>query len=268
MNSLIFVIPAVLAYLAAAGVLSYRLLHRNPERPGRVVGIALCLVGLLFHAGVLWLDIYADHGVNLGFFNAFSLVTWTILLLLMLSSINKPVEVLGIPLLPLAALTVLLEIYYPASRLLGPDTHWGLVIHITISILAYSLLALASLQALALAIQDHQLHNRHPGGLIRVLPPLQTMETLLFEMIGLGFLLLTAALASGFAFLDNMFEQHLAHKTILSLIAWVVFGILLVGRFRAGWRGKTAIIWTLSGFVVLMLAYFGSKFVLELIQPG
>ncbi len=268
MNSLIFVIPAVLAYLAGAGVLIYRLINRNPASPPRLAGIGLCLVGLLFHAVVLWVDGYADHGVNLGFFNAVSLVAWTVLLMLMISSINKPVEVLGIPLLPLAALTVVLETVYPASHLLAHDTHWGLVVHVTISILAYSMLALASVHALALAIQDHQLHNRHPGGLIRVLPPLQTMETLLFEMIGIGFLLLTAALASGFAFLENMFEQHLAHKTILSIIAWVVFGVLLMGRFRYGWRGKTAIIWTLSGFVVLMLAYFGSKFVLELIQPG
>jgi ABC-type uncharacterized transport system permease subunit len=84
-------------------------------------------------------------------------------------------------------------------------------------------------------------------------------------MIGAGFILLTASLLSGAFFLDDMFAQHLVHKTALSVLGWVVFGTLLLGRFRAGWRGKTAIIWTLSGFVVLMLAYFGSKAVLELI---
>jgi len=120
-------------------------------------------------------------------------------------------------------------------------------------------------QAVLLAIQDHQLHNRHPGGFVRSLPPLQTMEVLLFEMIGAGFLLLTLALISGIVYLDNMFAQHLAHKTILSIAAWLVFGTLLWGRFRYGWRGRTALIWTLSGFVVLMLAYFGSKAVIELI---
>jgi ABC-type uncharacterized transport system permease subunit len=131
--------------------------------------------------------------------------------------------------------------------------------------LAYSLLTLASVQAVLLAIQDHQLRNRHPGGFVRALPPLQTMEVLLFEMIALGFALLTVALISGFIFLENMFSQHLVHKTILSLAAWVVFGTLLWGRFRYGWRGQKALIWTLVGFVVLMLAYFGSKFVLELV---
>ena len=90
------------------------------------------------------------------------------------------------------------------------------------------------------------------------------MESLLFEMIAAGFILLTLALISGFAFLQNMFAQHLVHKTVLSTLAWLVFGGLLLGRFRYGWRGRTAIIWTLSGFVILILAYFGSKAVLEL----
>jgi ABC-type uncharacterized transport system permease subunit len=91
------------------------------------------------------------------------------------------------------------------------------------------------------------------------------MESLLFEMIALGFALLTLALGTGFMFLEDMFAQHLAHKTLLSVLAWSVFGVLLWGRFRFGWRGRTALRWTLVGFVVLMLAYFGSKFVLELI---
>jgi ABC-type uncharacterized transport system permease subunit len=91
------------------------------------------------------------------------------------------------------------------------------------------------------------------------------MESLLFEMIGSGFVLLTLALASGFVFLEDMFAQHLVHKTVLSSLGWLVFGGLLVGRLRYGWRGRTAIIWTLSGFVILVLAYFGSKAVLELI---
>ena len=90
------------------------------------------------------------------------------------------------------------------------------------------------------------------------------MESLLFEMIAAGYILLTLALISGFAFLQNMFAQHLVHKTVLSTLAWLVFGGLLLGRFRYGWRGRTAIIWTLSGFVILILAYFGSKAVLEL----
>jgi ABC-type uncharacterized transport system permease subunit len=130
--------------------------------------------------------------------------------------------------------------------------------------LAYSMLTLASGQAILTAIQSTQLRRR-PGGFVRTLPPLQTMEALLFEMIGLGFVLLTVALVSGFHYLEDMFAQHLVHKTALSIVAWIVFATLLWGRFRFGWRGRTALRWTLIGFAVLMLAYFGSKAVIELI---
>jgi len=118
---------------------------------------------------------------------------------------------------------------------------------------------------LVLAVQDHQLRNKKPGGFVRALPPLQTMETLLFQMIGLGFFLHSLSLITGIIYLDDMFAQHIAHKTILSILAWIIFAILLWGRWRFGWRGSTAIRWTLAGFTVLFLAYVGSKWVLEVI---
>ena len=220
---------------------------------------------MILHTVVLYQSIHLDSGINLSFFNAGSLVMWIILLLLMISSLTKPVENLGIVLLPLAIIALALELYYPATRLLPADSAWGLRVHVLISLLAYSIFTMASVQAILLSIQDNHLRNRHPGGFIRALPPLQTMELLLFEMIGFGFLLLTFALISGFTFLDNIFAQHLVHKTILSILAWLVFGTLLWGRFRFGWRGRKALIWTQVGFVVLALAYFGSKFVIELL---
>jgi ABC-type uncharacterized transport system permease subunit len=121
------------------------------------------------------------------------------------------------------------------------------------------------LQALLLAIQEAHLRNRQPGGIIRSLPPLQTMESLMFQMIGVGFALLTLALVTGILFLQDIFAQHLVHKTVLSIMAWCVFALLLWGRWRFGWRGRVAIRWTVGGFIFLMLAYFGSKLVLELI---
>jgi len=90
------------------------------------------------------------------------------------------------------------------------------------------------------------------------------MEALLFELIAIGFIVLSIALATGFLYLDDMFAQHLAHKTILSILAWCTFATLLWGHFHFGWRGRVAVRWTIIGFTVLMLAYFGSKFVLEL----
>jgi ABC-type uncharacterized transport system permease subunit len=134
-----------------------------------------------------------------------------------------------------------------------------------LSLLAYSLLAIAALQALALALEDRLLRQRRPLRMMRILPPLQTLEFSMFQIIAFGFFLLSLGLISGLMFLKDMFAQHLVHKTVLSIIAWLVFAILLWGRYRFGWRGRTAIRYTLSGFGSLMLAYFGSKLVLELI---
>jgi ABC-type uncharacterized transport system permease subunit len=165
----------------------------------------------------------------------------------------------------MAALTIALMFAYPSQHILSEIGHWQLELHILLSILAYSLLVIAALQAVLLAVQDHQLRNRHPGGLIRALPPLQTMETLLIQLIATGFVLLSLALLTGLFFLEDIFAQHLVHKTVLSLIAWGVFATLLWGHWRFGWRGRVAIRWTLGGFLFLMLAYFGSKLVLELL---
>ncbi|MEJ2577318.1 MAG: cytochrome c biogenesis protein CcsA [Gammaproteobacteria bacterium] len=266
MNTAVIAIPAVVFYFAG-GLSTGLRLFGNPDsaRPPRYLGIAFGLVGALLHAAVLYQGMTRAGGLDFGFFHAFSLAAWTIVLLLLLSSASKPVENLGIVLLPIAAITILLALRYQEVRVLDPDAPWGLKMHVLISLLAYSLLALASMQAIMLAIQDRHLRRHRPVGFVRALPPLQTMETLLFEMITVGFLLLTVALASGFMFLEDMFAQHLVHKTVLGITAWTVFAVLLWGRWRFGWRGRTAIRWTLTGFAVLALAYFGSKAVLELI---
>ncbi len=266
MSTTITAFLAIACY-ATAGIFIAIRLFKEPgsEKPSRTTGIGLGLAGVILHTVVLYQNILFDNGINLGFFNAASLVMWIIMLLLMVSSLTKPVENLGIVLLPFAVVAVGLELYFPTIRLLPADSAWGLRVHVLISLLAYSLFTLASVQAVLLSIQDHHLRHRHPGGFIRALPPLQTMELLLFEMIGFGFVLLTFALISGLVFLDDIFAQHLVHKTVLSILAWLVFGILLWGRFRSGWRGRKALIWTQVGFVVLALAYFGSKFVIEVL---
>jgi ABC-type uncharacterized transport system permease subunit len=268
MNSHFIAAFTVFCYLTAAGLIAARLFSRGAsEQIPRLAGLVTVLIGLWGHAWLIYGGVHlASGGLNFGFSNAFSLVSWTILVLILFSSLSKPVESLAVLPLPLAAFAVVIDAAVPTTHLFPPDASWALRIHALFSLLGYSLLALASIQAVVLAIQDHFLRSHHPGGFIRTLPPLQTMETLLFEMIGLGFLLLTLALATGFLFLlHDMFAQRVAHKTVLSIAAWLVFGTLLWGRVRHGWRGQRALIWTLSGFVVLMLAYFGSKLVLELI---
>ncbi|KAA6184939.1 cytochrome C biogenesis protein [Thiohalocapsa marina] len=260
-------IASILSYLGSAGVIGWRLFaHADSQRgPARGVTLGLGFVGLALHTWLLYAAIFSHAGLNLAFFNALSLASWTVVASLLISSLSKPIENLGIVIMPLAAITVLLDLLYPSVSFMGEGVSWMLKLHVLLSMLAYSLLTLASVQALLLAVQDHYLRKRRPNGFIRTLPPLMTMEALLFEMIGIGFILLTLALLSGFAFLENMFAQHLVHKTVLSVVAWMVFGGLLLGRRIWGWRGRKAIAWTLSGFAILILAYFGSKLVLELL---
>jgi ABC-type uncharacterized transport system permease subunit len=268
MNNVVISVATLIAYFGSATLIGWRLFTHQPDSSTarlRGVTLGLAYAGLTLHTWLLYIVIFSHESLNLAFFNALSLAAWTVVASLLLSSLNKPIENLGIVIMPLAALAVLLDLFYPSLAFMGENASWVLKLHVLLSMLAYSLLTLASVQALLLAVQDHYLRKRKPGGFIRSLPPLMTMEALLFEMIGIGFVLLTLALASGFAFLENMFAQHLVHKTVLSVLAWMVFGGLLLGRRVWGWRGRKAIIWTLSGFAILILAYFGSKLVLELI---
>ncbi len=257
---------AICLYIVSGLLLAMRLWRGIECTPAAKTGIiALGLGAVILHAALLYHHIITQGGLSLGIFNAASLIGWLMALLLLLTATRQPVENLGIVLLPLAAVTLGLDRIFTSEHLLHSANPWELDAHILISVLAYSLLSIAALQAILLAIQDHHLRNRHPGGFIRVLPPLQTMEILLFRMISIGFVMLSLALLSGIIFLKDIFAQHLAHKTILSIIAWLVFAILLWGHQRYGWRGRIAIRYTLTGFTLLMLAYFGTKMVFELV---
>ncbi|WP_295888920.1 inner membrane protein YpjD [uncultured Thiohalocapsa sp.] len=267
MSSAPIALFSIAAYLGSASLIGWRMFNRDlaPVQVLRQTTLGLGFLGLLLHTWLLYQAIFSHAGLNLAFFNALSLASWTVVASLLISSLSKPIENLGLVILPLAAITVLLDLIYPGVGFMSEDASWILKLHVLLSMLAYSLLTLAAVQAVLLAVQDSYLRRRRPNTFIRSLPPLMTMEALLFEMIGIGFVLLTLALLSGFAFLENMFAQHLVHKTVLSVLAWMVFGGLLLGRRVWGWRGQKAIRWTLSGFLLLILAYFGSKFVLELI---
>ncbi len=265
MNTTLLIIAAALLYFAGGTVFALRLFASPSRKPAKAWGLGLGFLALSIHLFVLYQILHTSGGINFSFFNAVSFSAWVICLLFLLSSIRKPLETLGIVLLPVAGITLLLTLAFPGIHLLPPDAQWHLRIHVLVSLLAYSVLTMAAIQSLLLAVQDSQLRKHHPGGFVRSLPPLQTMESLMFEMILIGFVLLSISLVSGFIFLEDMFAQRLVHKTILSILAWLAFAVLLWGRYRFGWRGRTAIRWTLTGFAVLALAYFGSKAVMELI---
>ena len=266
MNSLSGFI-AIFLYLACALGLVLRIQGNSAffsSRPLKQI-IAIGFVAVLVHLYTIYMNVVTDLGFQFGLFNVASIVGMVISLLILSLSLKRQTALLATIVLPLTALMLLFEVLYPSSHLLPPESPAGLKVHVLVSITAYSLLGLAALMSIILAIQNRLLHGHHTGGILHHLPPLQTMEKLLFDSIIAGFIGLSIALITGFVFLENIFAQHLVHKTALSIIAWLVFGILLAGRIFIGWRGRTAIRWTLSGFGILMLAYFGSKFVLEFI---
>lgn len=265
MSAIFFGITSFLLYLWVSFRLGIRLFRNKADTIDKKLPIVIGMGAVTLHGLVVGSTAITPEGFNFSFFSALSLLSWFISLLILVAAIFRPVENLGIVLFPLAAIAIALSLIFPANTLHLNDAKVGLDIHILISILAFSFLNIAAIQALLLAIQNHHLRQKHPGGFIRSLPPLQTMEQLLFQMIGMGFFLQTLSLISGFVFLENMFAQHMVHKTVLAITAWIVFAVLLYGRWRFGWRGRTAIRWTLGGFISLLLAYFGSKMVLELV---
>ncbi len=230
----------------------------------RWVSLAPALLATLIHALLLNGLIYQDEGLNLGLFAAFSLISWLISIQILLSAYFKRIESLGIAIFPISGLACILASLDLSTHIIEASNS-AIQGHILLSVVAYSLITLGAFQATLLAYQDHAIRSHHPGGLIRYLPPIHDMETLLFLFLGFGFAFLSASLLSGFIYLEDIFAQHLVHKTTLSIVAWFILGTLMFGRFQFGWRGKTAIRWTLSAFLFLMLAFFGSKFVLEFI---
>ena len=226
---------------------------------------AIVAVALIAHAVASWQQLVTETGLNLSLIPLSVLIFLIINLIVVFSALKSPLENLYLLLFPATvAMLVLSRMVIQHSREISTLAP-GLGVHILLSILSYSLMAVAASQALLLAWQNRQLHRHHPGGRLKTLPPLQTMEQLLFRLLLVGFVLLSAGLASGFFYIDNFFAQRLAHKTVFSLIAWVVYATLLWGHYRAGWRGKVAVYSTLGCFAALMLAFWGSKFVFEVL---
>ncbi|WP_110189452.1 inner membrane protein YpjD [Pokkaliibacter plantistimulans] len=253
---------AVLAYLIG-GALQGRALMNKPVCSRNLI-LMLGLAGAIAQAFSLSHTLITDNGLRFDFFITASLIACIIVLLALASILTRPLENLLVVIYPMAALTVILSALVPAE---GQSHEYdpGLDLHIASSMIAYAFFTLALVQALLLSRQNWQLKHHKPSALTKALPPLMTMEKLLFELIWVGLIFLTIGLGSGFFFVENLFVQHLIHKTILSILAWFIFATLLVGHYRFGWRSRTAVRWTIGGFVVLMLSFFGTKLVLEYI---
>jgi ABC-type uncharacterized transport system permease subunit len=250
---------------------------RSVDRPRlEPLAWALILVAIVGHSDAIMRMMRLNGAFSIGLLEATSLLAWTLAVLACLISIDKQYRVLGSILMASAAFGSAIGAAaigaaatdaaatgaghgYAEAATAG----WELTAHILLSMGAAALLFAAAVTAILLVFLDRRLRKRRIADLPSVLPPLDVLERIMFRLIAAGFGLLTLALFTGFVFVTNLFTQNLVQKTALSLIAWALFGVLLIGRLRFGWRGRSAVQWTLSGFGVLAVAYFGVKFVLE-----
>ena len=227
-----------------------------------IVGFLAGLSGILWHLAVLWSVLTVNTGLSLSLGNAVSFIGFQLALIGLLGSFDSTLRGLAGGLLILAALAALLT-GWPADAGSTSNMGWQLQAHILISLFAYGLLSVGAIVAIYALVQERRLHAAQISSLNHLFAPLETTERLLFGIATAGFSVLLLAVFSGFAFVDNLFAQHLVHKTGLSMLALLLFGILIAGRQFAGWRGRRAIFLYLWGFCILCLAYFGTRFVLE-----
>jgi len=256
-------ITAATLYLLITLLQALRLKGTIAARPSLIILLSLLTVSV--HGYSALGAVLTDAGVNLGFFKVSSLIFLIINLAFLLGLLRRPLLNLLLILYPLSSIAVMTSALAPDTSQPFAGFSAGMLVHIGSSVLAYAVLTIAACQAAAVAAQDYQLRHRHTRGLVQILPPVQLMESMLFELLWVGLSLLTLAIASGMVFLEDIFAQHLVHKTVLTIAAWVLFATLLWGHHQLGWRSQTAVRFTLSGFAVLMLGYFGSKLVLEII---
>lgn len=254
------VLIAILAYLLATAALI-----RSVVTDARRATLWLwpALAGVVAH-GVVHLAAWrASGGADMHFFAALSLVGLGMALLTTLFAASGRTRALGVIVFPLAALS--LAGYAAHGHVQSAPLDWRVQLHAWCALLAYATLAIAALLAILLWLQERALRRREFRGWLRALPPLTELELLLFRTIAVGFVLLTATLLTGVVFIQDFLAQRLLDKTILSVLSWLAFGALLMGRWRYGWRGATAVRWTLAAMALLVLAFFGNKFVQELV---
>lgn len=222
---------------------------------------------LLMHGWGLYGAIFSDGGMRFSFSFALSLMMWLAVLIYWLESFMARMEGMQPMVLPLAAVCSGLPVAFPQVHLVAHANATGFKLHFLAAMLAYSLLTLSALHAIFMGFTENALHKRSLKRSLASLPPLLAMESLLFRMLLIGFILLTVAVGSGVFFSEALFGKPLTfdHKTLFAIASWGIFATLLVGRHVWGWRGKRALRWTLAGFSLLILAYVGSRFVAEVL---
>ncbi|QID18507.1 cytochrome c biogenesis protein CcsA [Nitrogeniibacter mangrovi] len=228
---------------------------------------AALLMALLAHGAVLHRELFPGSGMHFGFGTALSLMVWLAVVFYWIENFFSRLDGLQTFVMPAAAVCAFLPGLFPPPHLLAQAGSPAFRAHFIVAMLAYSLFTLATLHAILMSIAEKRLHHARLSAVFASLPPLLTMERLLFRLIRIAFVLLTLTLISGVMFSEALFGKafQVDHKTVFAFISWLLFGALLMGRRLWGWRGKMAQRWTMAGFVALMLAYVGSRFVLEVL---
>ncbi|UNU73479.1 cytochrome c biogenesis protein CcsA [Moraxella nasovis] len=261
---LIIYLLTALIYAITGLTLYQKLIKQQPINKTAVILVLLLGAGL--HGLLLYPQVITLYGLNFNIFNSISLISLFFLVFFVLFSLYRPILSLGILATPTALIGLSMGYFGRASY--EPLTHLSplLQIHILLSFSAYCVLLMATVQAVILRLQIRELkHKTIHRFWVSKLPSLQSMESLLFDMILVGFVILSIALGLGVVATYNIMAQHIAHKLFFSLLSWLVFGIFIVGHYRQGWRGKRAANFTIYGFILLAIGFVGSKAVLTLL---
>ena len=258
-------LTALTAWLPAASAAN---MNAGTPPAGRLAMMrAALLVGLLCHGAALGYALFGGEGLNIGFSHAVSLIIWLVMLAYTLIGFdNQLLRIVALYLSPVAALAAMLPMLLPAQHIVH-YVGFAFKLHFVVAILAYALYTVATLHALLMLFLEKHLHEGSLPPQLQGLPPLLRLEKLLFQLLGVAFMLLTATLVTGIFFSENLFGKpfQVTYKTVFAAFSWVIFGGLLFGHLKFGWRGRLAVRWTLIGFALLLLSYVGSKFVIEII---
>jgi ABC-type uncharacterized transport system permease subunit len=290
MGEILLYVLAALLYAVLAGHFWRTRWRATEPHPAGLVRWerAAILVPLALHTWLLYDALFAAPVLRFGFGQALSVTLWLAVLIYWFGSLFVNLEGMQALVLPVAAACVVMPALFPGLEAPPYAQGFGFRAHLTLAMASYSLFTIGALHALLMALLEGTLHGdrlgrakrdaggrleRHAGGPgllagpLASLPPLLTLERLLFRILALGFALLTLTLATGAAFSEEVFGRafRFDHKTLFAVVSWMIFGLLLTGRWRYGWRGRRALRWTLAGFITLLLAYVGSRFVLEVV---
>ena len=245
-----------------------------PSRRGAIISGVTALAWLV-HGAALWSAAFAPGSLRIGFAIMLSSALWVSVAAYWFENRNFALDGLRRLVMPCAFGAALLPVLFPGAVMAIENRSSAFGWHVAVAVLAYSTLTIAAFHAVLMALQETRLHARTApssgsgwiGGTLDQLPALLTMEKLLFRLIGIGFVLLSLTVLSGVVFSEQLFGQAMRwdHKNVFAMLSWVLFGALLAGRHWRGWRGKTALRFTLAGFATLALAYVGSRFVLEVV---